>query len=240
MTIRFPPDAILLAAGLGTRLRPLTGTRPKPLVAVAGQPLIERVVAPLAGEGLTRFAVNAHYLADQMAAAVDALPLRFPGCRFSLSREDEVMLGTGGGARAALPLIETDPVLVANTDAFWRPADDRPLARMAARFDADPDSVVLLCAHPACALGFRRSHDFCLDPKSAITKDSGLPVIYAGVVLLGRVWFAGRPDGPFSMNRIFEAALEQDRLRGVLLDAEWFHIGDPEARDAAERRLREA
>lgn len=239
MNTRFPPDAILLAAGLGTRLKPLTDNRPKPLVPLAGTPLIERVIADFTAEGVTRFAVNAHYLADQMAAAVEALPMRFAGCRFTLSREDDEQLGTGGGARAALAGIETDPVLVANTDAFWPAGEDTPLARMAARLDADPEAVVLLCAHPARALGFRRSHDFCLDPRGVITNDTGLPVIYAGVALLGRSWFDGQPDGRFSMNRIFEAARDAGRLKGVLLNADWLHIGDPAAHEEAERRLKE-
>ena len=239
MNARFPPDAILLAAGLGTRMRPLTETRPKPLVTLAGLPLIDHVIAPFVAEGVSHFAVNAHYLADQMEAAVDALPLRFPGRRFRLSREDDALLGTGGGARAALDAVASDPLLVANTDAFWRAGDDAPLKRMADRCDADPDAVVLLCAHPARALGFRRSHDFCLNPRGTVTLDTGLPVIFAGVTLLGRAAFKGMPDGPFAMNRVFDRALEMDRLKGVLLNADWFHIGDPEARDAAEKRLRE-
>lgn len=240
MNARFPPDAILLAAGLGTRMRPLTETRPKPLITVAGLPLIERVIAPLVSEGVSQFAINAHYLAGQMEAAIDALPLRFPGRRFRLSREDDELLGTGGGARAALGNVAGDPVLVVNTDAFWRAADDAPLKRMAERFDTAPDTVVLLCAHPARALGFRRSHDFCLDPRGAVTLDTGLPVIFAGVTLLGRSAFDGMPDGPFAMNRIFDRALDAGKLKGVLLNADWFHIGDPAAKDEAERRLRES
>ena len=240
MNVRFPPDAILLAAGLGTRMRPLTETRPKPLVTVAGLPLIDRVIAPLVSEGISQFAVNAHYLADQMEAAIDALPLRFPGRRFRLSREDDALLGTGGGARAALGAVGSDPVLVVNTDAFWQAGDDAPLKRMAERLDTAPDAVVLLCAHPARALGFRRSHDFCLDPRGAVTLDSGLPVIFAGVTLLGRAAFEDMPDGPFAMNRIFDRALDAGKLKGVLLDADWFHIGDPAAKDEAERRLRES
>jgi len=231
MQTRFPPAAILLAAGLGTRLRPLTETRPLPL--------IERVVAPLAAEGVSRFAVNAHYRAEQMTAAVSALPVRFPGCRFALSHEDEMPLGTGGGARKALDLVEGDPVLVSNTDSFWRREDDAPLERMARRLDQTPDAIVLLCAHPARAHGFGRSHDFCLDPRGTITLDAGLPVIYAGLALLGRRWLADGPEDPFSMLQLFERAEEEGRLRGVLLNAPWFHVGDPEGLAEAEHALRE-
>lgn len=238
MKTRFPPDAILLGAGLGTRLRPLTETRPKPLVPVAGLPLIERVIAPLVAEGVTRFAVNAHHHAEQMAAAVSALPMRFPGCGFALSEERAQLLDTGGGAKKALDLTQSDPVLVANTDAFWRREDDAPLARMAARMDGDPEAIVLLCAHPARSHGFRRSHDFCLDPRGAITLDTGLPVIFAGLTLVGRHWFADAPDTPFSLIRLWKRAQDDGRLRGVLLDAPWFHVGDPQALAEAETALR--
>ncbi len=236
MTTRFPTDAILLAAGFGTRLRPLTETRPKPLVPVAGLPLIERVIAPLAAEGVDRFVVNAHYLADQMRAAVSALPMRFPGGGFALSIEEDQPLDTGGGAKKALELTETDPVLISNTDAFWQPADDAPLQRMRERFE-DGD-MVLLCAHPARAHGFRRSHDFCLSPLGEITLDAGLPVIYAGVALVGCSVFEGTPDGAFPMLPLFETALEDGRLKGVLLDAPWFHVGDPDGLAEAEQALK--
>lgn len=239
MSERFPPDAILLAAGLGTRLRPLTLARPKPLVCVAGVPLIEWVIACLTCEGVTRFAVNAHYLAEQMEAAIADLPARFPGATFRLSREKAQLRDTGGGAKAALGLVETDPVLIANTDAFWPAGQDAPLARMSAVFKDHPGAVILLCAYPSRTLGFRRSHDFFLDPNGAIDTETGLPVIFAGVALVGRAWFADMPEGAFSMNRIFEQAHKQKRLRGVLLEADWFHIGDPEALAEAELRLRE-
>lgn len=237
MDTRFPPDAILLAAGLGTRLRPLTLKRPKPLVPVGGRSLIERVIAPLVAEGVAHFAVNTHYLAEQMDAVVAALPGRFPGRRFVLSSEKDGLLDTGGGAKQALDLIDTDPVLIANTDAFWLSDEDAPIVRMSARLNEYPQAVVLLCAHPGQSFGFRRSHDFCLDPKGAITPDSGLPVIFAGLTLLGRHWFDETPDGSFSMNRVFERALNEDRLKGVLLNARWFHIGDPAALDEADTAL---
>lgn len=237
MKTRFPHHAILLAAGFGVRLRPLTETRPKPLVPVAGLPLIERVISPLAAEGVDRFVINAHYLAEQMQAAISALPMRFPGAGFALSLEEGQPLDTGGGAKKALGLTETDPVLISNTDAFWRPADDAPLKRMRERFE--PDGIVLLCAHPARSHGFRRSHDFCLSPMGSITLDTGLPVIYAGVALVGRSAFEGTPDGAFPMLPLFEKALEEERLRGVLLDASWFHVGDPDGLAEAEKALRE-
>ena len=222
------PDVMLLAAGLGTRLRPITDTLPKPLVPVGGVPLIERVMANARAEGATRFVANAHYRADQVLAHFGGL--------LKVNRE-AALLGTGGGVKAALPMLVSDPFFVMNTDAFWPRGADRPLARMRARYRRE-DEIVLLCVHPANASGFTRSHDFCLDPHGRVTRDYGAPVIYAGVALLGRGLFADTPDGPFSLNRLFEAALERETLLGVALDAPWFHVGDAAGLEAAERRLR--
>lgn len=225
-TARFP-DVMLLAAGLGTRLRPLTETLPKPLVPVAGKPLVERIMANARAEGAMRFVANAHYRADQLLAHFGGL--------LKISREPE-LLGTGGGVKAALPMLHSDPFFVMNTDAFWPAGVDQPLARMIARHEEERD-VVLLCVQPRRASGFGRSHDFCLDPRGMVTRDYGAPVIYAGVALLGRAVFADTPDGPFSLNRIFDAALEEERLKGVVLDADWHHVGDPAGLAAAEAGL---
>lgn len=221
------PDVMLLAAGLGSRLRPITDTIPKPLVPVAGIPLIERIMANARAEGAKRFVANAHYRADQILAHFGGL--------LKVSREDE-LLGTGGGVRRALPMLYSDPILVMNTDAFWPAGADAPLARMLARH-AGGDDIVLLCVHPRNATGFARSHDFCLAPDGSITRDYGAPVIYGGVALLGKKLFEGTPDGAFSLNDLFEAALECETLHGVVLDAPWFHVGDPAALAETERLL---
>jgi MurNAc alpha-1-phosphate uridylyltransferase len=221
------PDVMLLAAGLGARLRPITDNLPKPLVPVAGTPLIERVMANARAEGARRFVANAHYRADQVLAHFGGL--------LKVNRE-EALLDTGGGVKAALPMLHSDPFLVMNTDAFWPEGSDKPLARMQARYQ-DAADIVLLCAQPARASGFARSHDFCLDPTGTITRDYGAPVIYAGVALMGRSLFADTPDGAFSLNLLFEAALERESLKGVVLDAPWYHVGDAGGLAAAERAL---
>lgn len=221
------PDVMLLAAGLGTRLRPITDTIPKPLVPVGGVPMIERIMANARAEGANRFAANAHYRADQVLAHFGGL--------LKVNRESE-LLGTGGGVKAALPMLHSDPFFVMNTDAFWKTGADHPLARMRARF-ADERDIVLLCAQPRRASGFGRSHDYCLDPRGTITRDYGAPVIYAGVALLGKTLFADTPDGAFSLSDLFDAALEEERLKGVVLDADWFHVGDAAGLAAAEADL---
>jgi len=221
------PDVMLLAAGLGMRLRPLTETIPKPLVPVAGVPLIERVIESARAEGAKRFVANAHYRADQILAHFGGL--------LKVSREDE-LLGTGGGVKRALPMLHSDSFFVMNTDAFWPAGSDEPLKRMIARY-AGPQDIVMLCVQPRRATGFGRSHDFCLAPNGLVTRDYGNPIIYGGVTLLGREIFADTPDGPFSLYPLLEAALERETLKGVVLDAPWFHVGDPAGLAEAERLL---
>jgi MurNAc alpha-1-phosphate uridylyltransferase len=221
------PDVMLLAAGLGMRLRPLTETLPKPLVPVAGVPLIERIMDAAKIEGAKRFTANAHYRADQILAHFGGL--------LKVSREEQ-LLGTGGGVKRALPMLHSDPFFVMNTDAFWPAGSDRPLARMLARYRDDAE-LVLLCVHPRNATGFGRSHDFCLSPQGLVTRDYGAPVIYGGVALLGKRLFDRTPDGAFSLNDLFEQCIERETIAGVALDAPWFHVGDPQALAEAERRL---
>jgi MurNAc alpha-1-phosphate uridylyltransferase len=226
MPARFP-DVMLLAAGLGTRLRPLTDTLPKPLVPIKNVPLIERVMAAAQAEGAKRFVANAHYRADQLLAHFGGL--------LKVNREEE-LLGTGGGVKAALPMLHSDPFFVFNTDAFWLPGLDRPLQRMIGRY-ADDAEIVLLCVQPGRATGFTRSHDFCLDPRGNVTRDFGAPVIYGGVALLSRGLFADTPDNAFSLYQLIEQALDEERLRGVVLDAPWHHVGDAAGLAAAEQAL---
>ncbi len=232
------PDVMVLAAGLGKRMLPLTETTPKPLLEVAQKPLIDHVVANARSEGARRFVVNAHHHADQLETHVATLEAALEGTRFALSHEAERLLETGGGAKRALPLLESDPFFVMNADSFWPLGEDRPLTRMIERFDAAVADMVLLCVHPRDATGFRRSHDFCLDPRGRLTKDTGAPVIYSGVALLSRSILERHQDEVFSLYALIERSLEDGRLLGVALDARWFHVGDPAALALAEDMLR--
>ena len=230
------PDVMLLAAGMGLRLLPLTADRPKPLVEVAGRPLIDHVTDNAAAEGFGHFVVNTHYRAAQLREHVEALQRRSPSLRFRISEEAE-LLGTGGGIKRALPLLDGDPILVMNTDAFWPAGADAPLGRMVDRFERGGADMVMLCAQPRRALGFRRSHDFCLDPRGRLTRDSGQPVIYAGAVLLRRELVASVDADRFSLYPLFETAVDRETLAGVVLDAPWLHVGDPAALAEAEATL---
>ena len=214
-TTRFP-DVMLLTAG-----------NEKALWSVAGIPLVERVMANAKAEGAKRFVANGR--------AGDHGVLAHFGGLVKVSRE-ETALGSGGGVKQALPMLHADPFLVMASDSFWPAGGDTPLQRLIDRH-AGPEDIVLLCAHPRDAVGFGRSHDFCLSPQGLITRDYGAPVIFAGVALLGKSLFAATPDGAFSLDLLFDAALERETLYGVVLDAPWFHIGDRAALAEAEKAL---
>lgn len=225
------PDVMLLAAGAGARLTPLTETCPEALLEVGGMTLIDRAIANARAEGASRFLVNAHHLADQVVAHFAGHP------DFTVLREPE-LLGTGGAVRDALGRTDADPVLAMAANAFWPTGADRPLARLIARHKAARASITLLCVFPMRASGVRRSHDFCLDPLGRITPDSGLPVLYAGVALISRAAFADAPQGPFALETLFEAARAEEKLAGALLDAPWFHVGSTEGLAAAREAMR--
>lgn len=210
------PDVMLLTAGNESALWP-----------VAGLPLVERVMANARAEGATRFVAN--------GLPGDTGVLAHFGGLVKVSRE-EVPLGSGGSVKQALPMLHADPFLVMRTDCFWPAGSDAPLQRMLSRH-ASQEDIILLCVHPRHAVGFARSHDFCLSPQGLITRDYGAPVIHAGVALLGKSLLAATPDGPFPLEDLFDAALERETLHGVVLDAPWFSIGDMAGLAEAERRL---
>lgn len=234
---RFPADAVILAAGLGTRLRPLTQTVAKPLVKVGGVPLIERAIRAGMAEGVGRFVVNAHYLADQVADEVSRLARDLPDASFALSLEKDLLLGTGGGVARALRQTRGDSVLVLNADSFWLPQSDRPLARLMNAFVESDALAALLCVDPSRSSGLKRSHDFCLDPRRRLTADRGAPVLFAGAALYARALFADAPEGAFAIQELWAQAEQQGRMIGARLDADWFHVGDLEGLRAAEARL---
>ena len=210
------PDVMLLTAGNGLALRP-----------IAGLPLVERIMANAKAEGAKRFVAN--------GLPGDHGVLAHFGGLVKVSRE-ETPMGSGGGVRQALPMLHANPFLVVDSNAFWPAGEDAPLQRMLARY-ASPDDIVLLCVHPRQAVGFARSHDFCLSPQGMITRDYGAPVIDGGVALIGKNLFAGTPDGAFSLDLLMDAALERETLHGVVLDAPWFQIKDEASLAAAEARL---
>lgn len=225
------PDVMLMAAGLGTRMRPLTFDAPKALINVAGKSLIDHVIDAAIAEGCTRFVVNAHHKAEQITAHMARLSAALPDFSFTVSLEADRLLDTGGGLRKALPLLESDPILTLNTDSFWLPGSDRPIARLSDAYAKGDADVVLLCVAPDKASGFRKGADYLMAADGTLSKTEGRPVVYAGAAMISRDLADQGPDIAFSLYRHFETARENGRLKGVVIETRWFHVGDPQALD---------
>ena len=231
-----PQQAMVLAAGLGTRMRPLTDTTPKPLIEVAGRSLLDRTLDTLASAGVARAVVNGHHLADQIEAHLAA---HDRGPTLAFSDERAMLLDSGGGVSHALPLLNDGPLLVANSDTFWVEDEPRALAAMAAT-RCDDDDVVLLLARREEAVGFAGAGDFMRGPDGTLTRRGdapNAPYVYAGALLAHTHHFADPPDAVWSLNRLFDAAIAEGRLRGAVLDGLWLHVGTPEAIGEAEAAL---
>jgi len=226
--------AMVLAAGRGKRLRPLTDDRPKPLVAVAGRPLIDRVLDALAAAGVAECVVNVRYRAEMIAAHLAARrrPL------VTLSPETEP-LETGGGVARALAKLGSDPVFVVNADVLWDDAGTPALARLAEAWRDDLDALLLLVPR-AAALGYDGPGDFDRDPAGRLTRrrdGATAAFVFAGVQILHPRLFAGAPEGAFSLNLLYDRAIAAGRARGLGHRGRWFHVGTPAAHAEAERRL---
>jgi len=235
MSIR-PRTAMLLAAGYATRMRPLTDHTPKPLLPLGGRPLLEHALARLAEAGVETVVVNGFWQVERLAAHLQArahLPPR------TILRREDALLETGGGVRAALPLLGDDPFFVVNGDAFWLDGPRPALTRLAETFDDDVDAVLLVHrtfqVHAEVGFG-----DFALDPWGRLRRRREreiVPYIFAGVQAIRPGLLAARPEGPFSMNLAWDRALERGRLRGVVHDGLWFHLSTPADLSEAETVL---
>jgi len=232
MTIK---TAMILAAGLGTRMRPITDTLPKPLVEVAGKPLIAYGLEALARAGVNHSVVNVHYLAPLL---IDWLSEK-SGMTIEISDETAELLDSGGGIVKALPMLGADPFLVLNADTFWleEPGSETDnLTRMMDRFDPESMDVLLMTARLDQASGHTGAGDFILGEDSRLTryKGAGNPVIYAGAIVLHPRIFKGISEQTFSLNRCFDAAESQGRLFGMPMQGHWLTVGTPEAIGEAE------
>ena len=229
-----PKTAMVLAAGLGTRLRPITDTIPKPLVELGGHSLLDHAIDRLALVGVELVVVNTHYKADQIAAALAGR--RHP--RIELSREED-LLETGGGVVRALPLLG-ETFFVVNSDVFWLDGRDHALARLAAAFDPDRMDAVLLFHRTATAIGYEGGGDYFLDPLGTPRRRGErevAPYLFAGVQLLHRRAFDGIAERRFSLNRIYDRAEAAGRLHAILHDGEWYHVGTPDGLAMTRARL---
>lgn len=231
-----PTHAMVLAAGLGLRLRPITEHTPKPLVQVAGRAMLDRALDHLAEAGIANVVVNTHWLADQIATHLAGRP------GITLSHEPD-LLETGGGVAKALPYLGGGPFYVVNSDIIWTDGACPALRRLAESWDDDKMDALLLMQRTATALGYDGQGDFFLDAQGAPRRRMGrevAPLLFSGVQILSPRLFAHVPQGKFSLNLLYDQALESDRLFGIVHDGGWYHVGTPEALQPVEEALTRA
>lgn len=232
----WPSRAFVLAAGLGTRMRPITDTIPKPLVRVGGRTMLDRALDRLARAGVGTAVVNVHYLADQIEGHLEGRHAP----RIVISDERDRLLETGGGIAKALPLLGTEPFLLMNSDSLWVDGASDNLSRLIAAWDGGRMDALLLLAAVSASIGYDGRGDFHMDATGRLARRGAgdiAPFVYAGVAILKPDLFAGDRVEPFSLNRQFDRALAAGRLCGMRLDGLWLHVGTPEAIGQAEAAL---
>jgi len=228
-------SGMVLAAGLGLRLRPITDKLPKPLVPIAGRPLLDHAIDRLEAAAVTRIVVNAHYKAEMVERHLAA---RRSTAAITLSRE-ETLLETGGGVLKALPLLD-DFFYVVNSDIFWLDGKASALLRLARTFDPDRHDAVLLLQRTVTALGYDGPGDFIADPLGGVRRRGErevAPHLFAGVQLLSKRLFADCTPGKFSLNPLYDRAIAAGRLAAIIHDGEWYHIGTPDGLTLVQERL---
>ena len=232
-----PHSAMVLAAGLGVRMRPLTDTRPKPLVKVDGKALLDHVLDRLADAGVAQAVVNAHYLGDQIIAHTKDRTR--PG--ITISDERGLLLGTGGGVVKALPALGPAPFFHINSDTIWIDGVRPNLVRLAEAFDPSRMDALLLLAPTTGSIGYAGRGDFIMPGDGRLRRRGErevAPFVYAGAAILSPALFKSAPQGEFSLTTLFERAAEQGRLHGLRLEGLWMHVGTPDAIAQAEAAIK--
>jgi MurNAc alpha-1-phosphate uridylyltransferase len=231
-----PRAAMVMAAGLGTRMRPYNGQIPKPLVTVGGKALIDHVLDRLAQAGVARAVVNVHHLADQIERHLAGR--KTP--QIVISDERAQLLGTAGGPINAIPQLGDGPFFLVNSDTIWIDGVMSNLKRLAASLDPARMDALLLMAPTATATGYSGRGDFSMAADGRLKRRGErdvVPFVYAGAAILTPAFFAGVASGPSSMSPLFDRAVESGRLHGLRLDGIWMHVGTPDAVAAAEAAL---
>lgn len=232
-----PRSAMVLAAGKGERMRPLTLRMPKPLVAVDGKALLDHVLDRLADAGVERAVVNVHYLADQIERHLAGR--KKP--QIVISDERERLLDTGGGVVRALDKIGREPFFHVNSDTIWIDGVKPNLERLAERFDPANMDALLLLAPVTTSIGYSGRGDFLMLPDGRLERRAErtvAPFVYAGAAILTPELFKGAPEGAFSLTRLFDQAEKAGRLYGVRLEGVWMHVGTPDAIALAEAAIK--
>lgn len=225
--------AMVLAAGRGERMRPLTNKVPKPLVALAGRPLIDHVLDRLALAGVPRVVVNVHYLADVLEPYVT----QRSHPRIIISDERDALLDTGGGITRALPLLGAEPFLIHNSDTAWIETGVSNLDRLISAFDSKRMDTLLLLAPMGDTMGYDGPGDFAIGEGGALVrraKTEKAPYVFAGVSIAHPRLFEDAPHGAFSLNILWDRAIAQGRAFGLPLEGLWMHVGTPAAVSEAE------
>lgn len=233
-----PKTAMVLAAGLGRRMRPITDTIPKPLVPVAGRTLLDWGLDSLAGAGVMKAVVNVHYFPEQIAAHVVSRKLP----KIVLSDESGGLLDSAGGIVKALPELGAEPFYILNADTFWIDRGQPNLARLALAWNPARMDILLMLADPNSATGHTGSTDFLLNGAGALRRSGGDPsgLIYAGAAIVNPRIFQAAPAGPLSLNRYFDAAIAEGRLFGARMGGHWITVGTPDAIPLAEAAIARA
>jgi MurNAc alpha-1-phosphate uridylyltransferase len=229
-----PRRAMVLAAGLGTRLRPVTDALPKPLVKLNGRTLLDHAIDRLVDAGVEHVVVNTHYMAAKVAVAL----AQRQAPNIEISHEDE-LLDTGGGVARALPSLG-EMFFVINADVFWLNGKDAALLRLVSAFDPDCMDAMLLLQRTVSAVGYDGSGDYLVDPEGKPRRRREreiAPYLFAGIQLLHRRLFDNWEERVFSLVRLFDRAETAERLRAIVHDGEWYHIGTPAGLAATRERL---
>jgi MurNAc alpha-1-phosphate uridylyltransferase len=231
-----PKAAMVLAAGLGKRLRPLTDSVPKPLVRLKGKPLIDHVLDRIAAAGIPHAVVNVHFGADALETHLRTRERP----RITISNERRKLLDTGGGVKKALSKLGDEPFLIHNTDSVWIEGVGANLERLAETYDAARMDCLTLLAASSEGFGYEGCGDFVMSPDGRLRRPADrelAPFVFTGVSIAHPRLFSGAPDGSFSLNLLWDRAIETGRLYGLRLDGMWMHVGSPEALMQAERLL---
>ena len=224
--MQMPQTAMVLAAGQGKRMRPLSSITPKPLVKISGRALIDHCLDGLVAAGVRKAVVNVHYMADMIKAHLS----KRTEPRIVISDERDALLDTGGGVKRALPLIGEEVFLLRNSDSFWLEGVRPNLGWLAGGWDEERMDVLLLLASTVRAVGYAGRGDFFLDKDGRLSRRPErlvAPFVYAGAAILHARLFANAPDGAFSLNLLFDRAIEAGRLFGVQLDGLWINVENP-------------
>ena len=229
--------AMIMAAGKGTRMMPLTADRPKPLVEVGGVALLDHVLDHLRDAGIGKIVVNAHYLADQIEAHLAARATDFD---VSISDERELLRDTGGGLVQALPMISDDPFICVNADNWWTNDGQNAISRLMAHWDAARMDVLMLLVPLATAYNSQGIGDFNMDADGRLSRrvrDAPAPYVWTGIQLLSKKLIVDPPSDVFSTNVFWDRAIAEGRCIGLVHEGMWFDVGYPAAISATEDRL---